>query len=100
MVGHDYKDIFVEEAREQVDVLNDRLLVLEKEPNNIPFMNDIFRVAHTLKSSAAFVGLQELSDFCHKVESLLQKIKDKEIELTTKIVDFLFKSLDMKVHAE
>ncbi len=94
MNGHDYKDVFVEEAREQIDILNDRLLIIEKEPNNLKVINDIFRVAHTLKSSAAFVGLQELSDFCHKVEALLQKIRDKEIVLNEELMDDLFKSLD------
>ncbi len=93
-MAHDYKDVFIEEAREQVDLLNDRLLDIEKDPGNQQFVNDIFRVAHTLKSSAAFMGMSDLSDFCHKVESLFQKIRDKEIELKTDLVDLLFKSLD------
>ncbi|MDH5681385.1 MAG: Hpt domain-containing protein, partial [Spirochaetota bacterium] len=97
-MSHDYKDVFVEEAREQVDLLNDRLLEIENDPDNPAYINDIFRVAHTLKSSAAFVGLQDLSDFAHKVESLLQKIRDREIRLTTELVDFLFKSLDKIRH--
>ncbi len=93
-MAHDYKDIFVEEAREQVDLLNDRLLDIEKDPSNLQVVHDIFRVAHTLKSSAAFIGLSDLSDFCHKVESLFQKIRDKEIQLKTELVDLLFNSLD------
>ncbi len=93
-MSNEYKDIFIEEAREQVDILNDRLLSIEKNPNNMPMIHDIFRVAHTLKSSAAFVGLNELSDFCHKIENLLQKVRDKEITLSSDLTDFLFKSLD------
>ncbi len=94
MSGYDYKEIFVEEAREQIDVLNDRLLIFEKDPNNMQVINDIFRVAHTLKSSFAFVGLQELSSFCHKIETLLQRIKDKTIVLSDDLMDIIFASLD------
>lgn len=93
-MAHEYKEVFVEEAREQVDILNERLLEIEKDSKNTQYIHDIFRVAHTLKSSAAFVGLQELSDFCHKIENLLQKIRDKEIDLSPELMDFLFKSLD------
>ncbi len=94
MAGYEYKDIFLEEVEEQIEILNNALLALEKEKDNIEHLHAIFRVTHTLKSSAAFVGLNDLSDFAHKVESLLQKIIDGRIQPETKIIDMLFDCFD------
>ncbi|HOR93322.1 MAG TPA: Hpt domain-containing protein, partial [Spirochaetota bacterium] len=68
----EYQDIFLEEADEQLQELNANLLQLEKNPSDEDIINNIFRAAHSLKSSAAFVGLTDLSDLAHKMENLLQ----------------------------
>ena len=68
----EYQDVFLEEADEQLQELNQNLLQLEKEHGDIESINNIFRAAHSLKSSAAFVGLNELSDLAHNMENLLQ----------------------------
>ncbi len=94
MAGYEYKDIFLEEVEEQIEILNNALLALEKENDNIDHLHAIFRVTHTLKSSAAFVGLNDLSDFAHKVESMLQKILDGKIAPESEIINILFESFD------
>ncbi len=90
----EYQDIFLEEADEQLQELNQNLLELEKNPDNIDIINDIFRAAHSLKSSAAFVGLNDLSNLAHKMENLLQGIRDKTLMITPEIVDVIFKCFD------
>ncbi|HMB19939.1 MAG TPA: Hpt domain-containing protein, partial [Spirochaetota bacterium] len=70
----EYQDIFLEEADEQLQELNQNLLALEKGGTDQEVINNIFRAAHSLKSSAAFVGLSDLSDLAHKMENLLQGI--------------------------
>lgn len=91
----EYQDIFLEEADEQLQELNQNLLQLEKNPEGIDIINNIFRTAHSLKSSAAFVGLNDLSDMAHKMESLLQGIRDKTMEVSPEIVDLLFNCFDV-----
>ncbi len=93
-MSYEYKEIFLEEAEEQLEVLNNALLALEDDKDNMEHLHSIFRVTHTLKSSAAFVGLNDLADFAHKVESLLQLILDDKVEPTTEVVDLLFESFD------
>ncbi len=91
----EYQDIFLEEADEQLQELNQNLLELEKNPDDIDIINNIFRAAHSLKSSAAFVGLNDLSDLAHKMENLLQGIRDRTMQVTPAIVDVLFSCFDV-----
>ncbi len=91
----EYQDIFLEEADELLQELNQNLLELEKNPDNEEIINNIFRAAHSLKSSAAFVGLNDLSDLAHRMENLLQGIRDKTNNVTPEVVDVIFKCFDV-----
>jgi two-component system chemotaxis sensor kinase CheA len=90
----EYGDIFLEEADEQLQELNQNLVDLEKNPEDNDIINNIFRAAHSLKSSAAFVGLNDLSNLAHKMENLLQGIRDKTMEITPEVVNIIFKCFD------
>lgn len=90
----EYQDIFLEEADEQLQELNQNLLELEKNPDNLELINNIFRAAHSLKSSAAFVGLNDLSDLAHMMENLLQGVRDGQMRVSGEIIDVIFKCFD------
>ncbi len=90
----EYQDIFLEEADEQLQELNQNLLELERNPQATDIINNIFRAAHSLKSSAAFVGLHGLSELAHKMENLLQGIRDKTLSTTPEIIEVLFRCFD------
>ncbi len=89
-----YAELFREESFEQIESLNQQLLRLEKDGPAPDIIDEIFRVAHTLKSSSAFVGLSALSDLSHRMEDLLQKLRDYSLEVTTETVTLLFQCLD------
>ncbi|MBN2039494.1 MAG: chemotaxis protein CheW [Spirochaetes bacterium] len=93
----EYQDIFLEEADEQLQELNQSLLELEKNPDQIhtETINSIFRTAHSLKSSAAFVGLNDLSDLAHHMENLLQGVRDETMKMTPEIIEVLFECFDL-----
>lgn len=91
----EYTEVFLEESEDQIEELNNNLLLLEKDHTNPEIINDIFRAAHSLKSSAAFVGLYNLSDLAHKMENLLQKIRDGALEVNTNLVNLLFQCFDL-----
>jgi two-component system, chemotaxis family, sensor kinase CheA len=93
----EYQDIFLEEADEQLQELNQSLLAMEKNPKDIDIdiINSIFRTAHSLKSSAAFVGLNDLSDLAHHMENLLQGVRDKTLTMSPEIIEVLFKCFDL-----
>jgi two-component system chemotaxis sensor kinase CheA len=91
----EYTEIFLEESEDQIEELNANLLKLESDHSNPDIINDIFRAAHSLKSSAAFVGLYNLSDLAHKMENLLQKIREDKLSVNVSLVNLLFECFDL-----
>ncbi len=91
----EYTEIFLEESEDQIEELNANLLKLESDHSNPDIINDIFRAAHSLKSSAAFVGLLNLSDLAHKMENLLQKIREDKLSVNVTLVNLLFECFDL-----
>ncbi|MDD5067005.1 MAG: chemotaxis protein CheW [bacterium] len=91
----EYKVLFLEESGEYVTALNENLVAIEKDKGNRRIIDNIFRVVHTLKSSAAAVGYPELSELSHKAEDLMQKIRNSELEITSDIIDAFFEFVDM-----
>jgi len=94
MIDEKYLELFLDEVTEHIDDLNRSLLELEQDKENPEIINEIFRVAHTLKSSAGFVGLEYLSRLAHRMEDLFQLIKDKKIQVNTELMNLLFSCLD------
>lgn len=90
----EYKKIFIQESGELLQQLNDNLLILEKDTSNVEALNAIFRSAHTLKSMAASMGYEKLSELSHRMEDVLSQIRSNEIMLNDQIVDLIFKSFD------
>ena len=74
------QDIFCIEANELLDIIEQSILDIESG-NLVPdAINDIFRAFHTIKGSAAMLGLQEISNFSHEVESLLEMARKREMK--------------------
>ena len=78
---------FVNEARELLVQLEDDLLLLEKNPDDNEIINKIFRVMHTLKGSSSMYGFGNMSNLTHKFENIYDKIRDKELNVTTGLID-------------
>src|SRR3989344_167155 len=91
----EYMEAYVSETEEHLQNLNDSLLELEKNPSDTESINQIFRSAHTLKSSSAAMGFLKISGLAHAMEDALGRIKNKELKASGNIVDILFKSFDM-----
>ncbi|MGM0640511.1 MAG: chemotaxis protein CheA [Thermotogota bacterium] len=89
-----YLSVFLEEARENVQNLNDSLLSLENDKENLEILNEIFRIMHTLKGMAGTLGFDELAKMCHSMENTLDNIRNEKIKIDDDIVDLLFKGLD------
>lgn len=88
------KDFFVE-AELQVETLESNVLVLENDPANHDAVDEIFRAAHTLKGGSATVQMNELSQFTHLVEDVLDEIRKGKVAVTGEVVDTLLNSIDI-----
>jgi chemosensory pili system protein ChpA (sensor histidine kinase/response regulator) len=87
-------EFFLVEAGEHIQNLNKGLLSLEKEPNNMAIIDELFRAAHTLKGSAAMMGFQGVSDVSHKTEDMLGAFRSGLIPICRETLNFLFDSVD------
>ncbi len=90
----EYKQLFLSEAREILNSLNNVLVELEKEPSNAALLNELFRQSHTLKSMAQSMGYEEIAKLTHSMETTLASLRSGTSKAEKDIVDLLFKSLD------
>jgi chemosensory pili system protein ChpA (sensor histidine kinase/response regulator) len=93
-VGDEILEFFQPEAEEHLQVVSDCLLSLEGN-NNAEEVNRLFRAIHTVKGSAAQVGLRRLGGIAHRVEDLIGKLRDGEIEPSPAVVDLCLASVDV-----
>jgi two-component system, chemotaxis family, sensor kinase CheA len=89
-----YLEVFIEESKENLQTCNEQLLELEKNPENLTIVNEIFRSAHTLKGMSATMGYEDLANLTHKMENVLDAIRNEKIKVTPEILDVVFKSVD------
>lgn len=94
MEFNNYMDLFLEESREHLQVLNEQLLVLEREHENKAAIGEIFRSAHTLKGMSATMGFENIADLTHNMENLLDKIRSDKLQVNQEINDVLFLCVD------
>jgi two-component system chemotaxis sensor kinase CheA len=89
-----YLDIFIEEAREHLQQLNVSLLELEKDNRNKEVLNEVFRVAHTLKGMSGTMGFSKMQTLTHRMEDVLDALRNDRFIADSNMVDVLFKCLD------
>lgn len=93
----EFKLAFLGEASQLLTDAEQCFLRLEKGGPQQEILEELFRVAHNIKGSAKAVGLEELSAFTHKLESLLLKVKNREIAITDPITSLLLRVNDQMV---
>jgi chemosensory pili system protein ChpA (sensor histidine kinase/response regulator) len=86
-------EFFQPEAEEHLQVVSDCLLSLEGN-NNPEEINRLFRAMHTIKGSAAQVGLRRLGAIAHRVEDLIGRMRNGEIQPSPSVVDVFLESVD------
>ncbi len=89
-----YLEIFIDETKEHLQSLNESLLQLEQNPQDIATLNEIFRVAHTIKGMAGTMGFNKMAKLTHDMENVLHALRNNEIKVTPNLVDTLFMCLD------
>lgn len=89
-----YLDIFMEESKEHLQSMNDILMQLENSPSNIDLLNEIFRIAHTLKGMSGTMGFANIASLTHEMENILDAIRNEKISITTNVIDMLFECFD------
>ncbi len=80
---------FIIESKELLEEYSANAIELESSPDDPDAVAAIFRAAHTLKGSSAFFNLVHIKNFAHKLENLLDDIRNKRRQVTDQAIDFL-----------
>ncbi len=86
---------FLQESQEVLDGLDQRFVALEEHPDDVDLLNEIFRAAHSLKGSAGFLGFTRLVEVAHQAESILNKMRQREMAVERSLIDVILEAVDV-----
>ncbi len=93
-IADKYGDVFRQEAEERLAEMEEVILIIESNPDDIDAINRLFRAAHTIKGSGAMYGFDEMAGFTHHLETVLEKVREREIPVTKPLIDQVLASRD------
>ena len=85
---------FLTETSENLAVLDVELVKLERNPNDMELLGNIFRLVHTVKGTCGFLGLPRLESVAHAGENILGKLRDGEMVASAEAVTAVLECLD------
>ncbi len=85
---------FIGEVEEQLQLLENGIVELEQNGETTEVVQELFRVAHTLKGSSATMGFEKMKTLTHEMENVLDRIRNGFLEISTPVIDVLFECLD------
>lgn len=89
-----YLEIFMEEAKEHIQALNDSLLYLEQNPDDRAPIDELFRQAHTLKGMSATMGFNKTATLTHQMESSLDLVRQGKVTVDSAFISALLLAVD------
>ena len=84
-----YLEIFIDETEEHLQTLSDCIMELEKEPENMDTINEIFRAAHSLKGMAGTMGFKRMQRLTHDMENVFQEVRSDKVKVNSNMIDLL-----------
>ena len=86
---------FLTESNEMLEVLDQRFVTLESDPNNTDLLNEIFRAMHSMKGSAGFLGFTQLVNVAHRGENILNKLRQGDMAVSPTIISVILETIDV-----
>jgi two-component system, chemotaxis family, sensor kinase CheA len=93
-VEDDMVEMFFDEATERLEALASKLVEIERRPDDLDLLRDVFRDMHTVKGSSAMVGLKPVNDLAHAAEDLIGQVRDAGRAVDASLVDAVLAALD------
>ena len=89
-----FHTVFFEESLEHLQTMEELLLNISTDAPDAEDLNSIFRAAHSIKGGSGIFGFDALTGLTHVMETILDRARNNELELTTDIVDVLLATTD------
>ncbi len=83
---------FLTESSELLSDVDNKLVELERRPDDKNMLHDIFRGFHTIKGGAGFLNVSPLVTLCHRTENLFDKLRNSEIQLSPEVMDVILEA--------
>lgn len=91
----EYRELFMAEALEYYDAMSRHLSELERNPQDVAALNELFRLMHNLKANARAMGFVDMGEVAHKMETLFGQIREQERTFTGALVTLTFRAVDI-----
>ena len=88
------KQKFIDEAESLLTNLDNVLIELEKDNSNSQYINEAFRVMHTIKGASGMFGFEKVVEITHEIESLYDLVRDQKMKVTTTLLEITFAAAD------
>ena len=83
---------FLTEAGELLSSVDNKLVELERSPDDAKLLNDIFRGFHTIKGGAGFLSVHALVELCHLTENLFDQLRNGKMKVNPEVLDVILSS--------
>ncbi len=85
---------FLAESEEGLDRTEQHLIAAEADPGDLELLDEMFRVAHTIKGNASALDFPQLAGFAHVMEDLLEALRKHELTISREVISLLLRSVD------
>ncbi|MCQ2982607.1 MAG: Hpt domain-containing protein, partial [Treponemataceae bacterium] len=86
--------VFLDEANDLLDNLEDHLLELEQNPDDKETISAVFRCMHTIKGSSGMFGFNAVSHFTHEAETTFDEVRNGRVAVTPELITLTLKARD------
>ena len=87
--------IFTKETLDNLQILEEALLSLENNPNDEELLDQVFRAMHSIKGGTGLVNLDKIGEIAHKLENILEDLRQKDGEISEDLFNYLFEGMDI-----
>ena len=96
MMDDETLQMYVEEASEHLEDIESDLLTIEQDGADLDeeLVNKVFRAAHSIKGGAGFLGLTAIKELSHKIENILDMVRNRQMVPTPDIVNVVLLAFD------
>ncbi len=90
-----YREMFIAEARENLERMGSDIVALEKDAANADLIGSLFRSVHSVKGMAASMGFQEIGGLAHRMEDLMDRVRKGCLPFDGGVADLLLAGVDL-----
>lgn len=89
-----FQEIFIDEAVDLINQLEEKLLQLESEPDDTTLIDNVFRIMHTLKGNSNMFGYKHLGEITHHLENVYDAIRSHKFDISHSILEITLQCID------